>query len=567
MQRVRGIGWVVAGAVLACPSVAAAATPEGSAVLELSPSAKAAKRLAASDVRIAAGAPADATAGRITLPVTGARIASAAQLDHGGTLTLRKGKRSATLRSLRTTLGREPRITAVLGATRITFLTLAVPRSRPLTLDAAAGVAAGSGLRASLSRGATRALRARLKAKRLRAGRIGRLSANGRLVPDAPPPARTDPQPTPTPTPTPTPDPVDAAVGHTDWVAGTLTGTLNLKTFTNYLLTSWPAIPPATQSGPGSVVASSGATRIAADNPYDHRMDILSAQREADGSVRIEHDAQIDYLLPAHSIDNRIVDPEVVIAPGGATARVIASGHATSMQAMGQPPVPYTDEHVLDLELSGVRPELAADGTRTWHDVPALISATGQEEMGYSAGSKWGFWTIAVPAGNTEPGAAAVTGTSSFAMLPGWINYVLNVPPAGTIATSGGTTESSAGVYAAPVTGTFERGSLTGTADLAGAVRYQKPGHGIDITIADTRVAIDGDTATLSALVTKAPAAATRIDLATIDLSAATPTETADAITWTDALAAFTADGSAVFNGIYPPGSEYGKLTLTLETP
>ena len=72
-------------------------------------------RLAAADVRIVAGGGADATAGRITLPVTGVRFAATARLDHGGTLTFRKGKRAVALRALRTTLGRA-RVTAVVGS-------------------------------------------------------------------------------------------------------------------------------------------------------------------------------------------------------------------------------------------------------------------------------------------------------------------------------------------------------------------------------------------------------------------------------------------------------------------
>ena len=279
--------------------------------------------------------------------------------------------------------------------------------------------------------------------------------------------------------------------------------------------------------------------------------------------MRIAHDAQIDYKLPAHSIDNRIVDPEVVILPGGTTAQVFASGHATSMSTRGHPAVPFTDQHVLDLDLTGVWPEVE-DGVRTWHEVPAVVSAEGGEEMGYGPGSNWGFWTISVPAEGTAPGGAAVSGPSSFAMRSTWISYVKNVPPAGTVSTSGGTTEASSGVFAAQASGTLERGAMTGTVGLAGAVRYQKPGHGIDITVADTQVEFDGDTATLSALVTQNAGTPARIDVATIDLAATTPTETADEITWTDALAVFTEEGSAVFGGSYTPGSEYGKLTLTL---
>jgi len=560
MQRERGVGWLVAvGVVLACPAGAAAATPDGSAEIALA--GKASERLAAANVRITAGAPADATAGRIRLPVRGVRIAASARLDHAGTLRLRKGKRAVTLRRLRTTLGDDSRLTALVGDRRIRFAVLAPARSRPLTLDAGAGLAAGRGIRATLTPAAARMLRRALKAKRLRAGRLGTVEANGRLVADTPP--RPADPPAPAPQPAPSPQPAHD-IGHTDWVASTLTGSMNLKTFTNYLLTNWPAVPPAMESGPGTVVASGGATRIDPANPYDHRLEIHAAEREPDGAVRITHAGRVDYRLPAHSIDNRIADPEVVIAPGGASAKVYADGHATSMSSAGAPPVPFTDEHVLDLDLSGIPSEVGADGTRTWHDVPAVISATGQEELGYGPGSAWGAWTITVPAADTDPAPAAVSGASSFAMRPSWVTYITtSPPPPGSIAVAGGTTETTSGVFAAPVTGSADLAALRGSADLTGSVRYLKAAHGIDITVADTRVELGGAASKLSAVVTKNGVAHGRVPLATLDLSA--PAVTEDAVAWTDVPAALTAEGSGIFT--YPAGDPYGTLSLSLDRP
>jgi Htaa len=563
MRRERVVGSVLAvGALLAVPATVAAAQPEGAAVLALS--GKAAQRLAAADVRIAAGAPADATAGRITLPLARLRLGSTARLDHDGTIRLRKGKRSVTLRGLRTTLAAKPRMTARLGKRRIAFAALRPARARPLTLDAAAGVASGEGMRATLTKAAARALRRGLRVRRVRAGRLGRVDVDARLVPDRVE-RRGDPPAPPQQPPAPAPDePAPApAIGHSDWVASTLPGSSDLKSFTNYLLRSWPAVPPATQSGPGSVIASAGAARIDPGNPYDHRLGVVTAARAGDGSVRIEHQGRIDYLLPAHSIDNRVADPEVVIAPGGGSARLLADGHSTSQSSAGAPPVPFTDEHLLDLDLSGVEPVLGADGTRTWSDVPAVVAASGQEELGYPPGTAWGSWTIVVPAASTDPGPAAVTGTSTLAIRPSWIGYVKSVPPAGSVVVGGGTSEPESGVFAAPASGSLERESGRGAVDLAGSVQYLKPGHGIDITIADTRVEIDGAASTLSALVT-ANGSSSRITMATLDLSA--PVETEDTVSWTDVLASLTPEGAAVFGGSYPAGSEYGRLTLTLET-
>ena len=316
--------------------------------------------------------------------------------------------------------------------------------------------------------------------KRLRAGKLGTLSANGRLVPDAVAPAAprgpgaaaARPQPTPTPDPDPEPDRphgLDREHAHRQ---------LNLRTFTNYLLSDWPAFPPATEGGPGSVVASNGAARIAADNPYDHRLEIVAAGREADGSVRIAHHAQIHYQLPAHSIDNRIVDPEVVIAPGGddragarRRPRHLDGHRGRPARPVHRParPRPRPDRR---------RPEVA-DGTRTWRDVPAVVSADGGEELGYGPGSAWGSWTITVPAEHTEPGPAAVTGTSSFALpYPNWVNYVKLVPPAGSVSHE---RRDHRGRPAAcsrrPGLRHVRASPRTRTADLVGAIQYLKPAH------------------------------------------------------------------------------------------
>jgi hypothetical protein len=185
--------------------------------------------------------------------------------------------------------------------------------------------------------------------------------------------------------------------------------------------------------------------------------------------------------------------------------------------------------------------------------------------MGYGPGSAWGFWTITVPAGNTEPGPAAVTGTSSFAAHPSWVDYVKTVPPGGSVVTSGGTTEGESGVFAAPVTGTFDFASGTGTADLGGAIQYLKPAHGIDLTFADSQVTVDGAASAISAAVTFNGSALGRVEMATVDLSAP-DTVTADGVTWTARPALLTAAGAGVF-GSYAPGDPYGTLTLTLDAP
>jgi hypothetical protein len=294
-------------------------------------------------------------------------------------------------------------------------------------------------------------------------------------------------------------------------------------------------------------------------NRYDYRVDVVATERDAGGAVTIAHRGRLAYLLPAHSIDSRIADPEIVLDAGGATGRLLADGQYTSRSSAGAAPQQFTDEHLLDLDLTGIHPELGAGGTRTWSDVPAVVAASGEEELGYEPGTAWGTFTITVPAADTQPGPAAVTGDSTFAMRPSWLTYIEMVPPAGTIETGDGTARDG-GTFTAALTGTYERGSRTGVVDLPGYVRYLKPAHGIGITIRDPRVTIAGADSTLSAEVTAGGTDQGRVTIATLDLSE--PVETPESVTWTDALASFTAAGAAVF--AYEEGDEYGHLTIAL---
>jgi hypothetical protein len=94
-------------------------------------------------------------------------------------------------------------------------------------------------------------------------------------------------------------------------------------------------------------------------------------------------------------VDNRVYDP--VIELDGAAGRLLASGQYGNRSDPTAPAVTYADEHLLDLDLTGIAPE--TDGTtRTWRHVPAVVSADGEDELGYPPGRPWGFFTITVPA-------------------------------------------------------------------------------------------------------------------------------------------------------------------------
>lgn len=193
------------GAALALTALAAAAAaaPAGAArtgatTIELGGAA--AKALSAQSVRISAQRPARASAKRIVLPVARGTIAAGATLRHGGSVTFRSRSngrtRSARLTAWETKLGAAgSTVTAKLGRSRVTLLTIAAPRRR-VSIDKSAGTARLTGGTARLTPAGARALRRALGLRRLPAGPLGSAKVTASVGPTAPrPPAPGTPNP------------------------------------------------------------------------------------------------------------------------------------------------------------------------------------------------------------------------------------------------------------------------------------------------------------------------------------------------------------------------------------
>lgn len=179
----------------------------------------------------------------------------------------------------------------------------------------------------------------------------------------------------------------------TRWSARWVPGTLNLRTFLNYL-SSDPA---------GGAFPSDGADRPEPLDRYGFRLTPTDAWRDAaTGETVLEHRGTLRLAMPSHFIDIRIVDPTFRIASDGGSARVIADGRGSGEMDMGvteQKVDPFEKAHLLSLDLRGAGPRLSGDGgTRTWVAARARIApGLASRYLTYGEGSLYGDFTFSVP--------------------------------------------------------------------------------------------------------------------------------------------------------------------------
>lgn len=184
------------------------------------------------------------------------------------------------------------------------------------------------------------------------------------------------------------------------------------------------------------------------------------------------------------------------------------------------------------------------------------------------------------------------SGEIGWGVLASWRNYVLNVPPAGTITTADGATANGslsvpAGYVGFPIAGgnaTFEQG-LNGATDrlvlqTAGSVKFAKPGHCIvEVKLADLLVTLDGADSSIvldsvydidtPPTCTDQPAVPTDdVNFASLDPSGVAPvySDGGKTVTWTGIPATLTAEGSTAFglSGQYKPGQALDPVTVTV---
>jgi hypothetical protein len=179
--------------VLTATTIAAVAPATASATgsTEVDLGGRAFERLRAQSVKLAAKRPARLSRGVLRLPVRQGVVGSAALLNHGGALQLRKGRRVVRLTRLQTRLGGTSYVNATVRERRIRLFTLTAEPS----LNPAAGSVAARNARVTLTRAGARAIKRGLKLRRLGAGRFGRATVDALVSASTPSPGGGPPAP------------------------------------------------------------------------------------------------------------------------------------------------------------------------------------------------------------------------------------------------------------------------------------------------------------------------------------------------------------------------------------
>jgi hypothetical protein len=390
------IACAVAALILTAPASAPAAT-SGSATFDVA-KGTAGKALKRAGVRVRAVKPAKLRKGRFELPTASVRLGVSATIRHKGGVRFQRGRRKVTFTSLQTTLGPVSSVTGRVGGKgkRLVLFTVRPAKGSRVSLDPAVGTAALSSARVTLHAQAVRVLRKRLKTKRIRTGSLGAaviVGTDSRAGRRTAGPGTTGSTPggsagggggTTQPAPPP-PTPVEP--GWTVWTSSHLPGTGDHKSFINYLTQPWGCLDmPNGQAAP-----EQGATYVAAGNKYDFRLPQASVS-----ATRVVHTGQIHYTLPCHGLDQSMGNLEFDLATG----RVYADGLKDDRSDPFGESTPYTDRHVLDLELASATRQTTGNAT-TYTGVRATVAAGAQDIVGdsYPAGTEWGAFSFTVPAG------------------------------------------------------------------------------------------------------------------------------------------------------------------------
>ncbi|MFC8929897.1 HtaA domain-containing protein [Streptomyces albidoflavus] len=138
----------------------------------------------------------------------------------------------------------------------------------------------------------------------------------------------------------------------------------------------------------------------------------------------------------------------------------------------------------------------------------------------------------------------------------------------GTITTSGGATQAEGNGPFTFVGGTGkynEAGDHGVNVALDGSVKFAYPAHHFTITIDDLKVVTVGNTGFIKADVTLDDDTQDDIDLATVDLAAATKGDSRTELVYKDIPTTLTADGAKAFNGMYKAGDALDPATLSVK--
>jgi hypothetical protein len=150
-------------------------------------------------------------------------------------------------------------------------------------------------------------------------------------------------------------------------------------------------------------------------------------------------------------------------------------------------------------------------------------------------------------------------GKLRWAVRPSFVRYV-QVMAGGTCAALGGAQADAAGVFEFPLT---EAAETSGNWALAfgGGARFQAHGGFLDVDLHGLRLRITADGAAFDVT-------AGGVGYGTIaTMHPVAPVTENGLVRWAGFVPLLTEGGTAVFGGVYPAGSEFGSLDVTVPLP
>lgn len=627
----RLIAGVALAGLLAAP-VAASAAEGGTTTIRLGGTT--ARSLDAHKVRLSAVRPAKAanarrvSGARLTLPVSGGAVgAKAATVRHDGRVRLRVGKRSVTLSSVQVRLGgKSPRVTARLGRSTVTLLTLKTAKGRAAKLDAAKDTARVVNAAGSLPSSTAKRLRSALRVKRLPAGRLATVSVKADLAvaPPTPAPAPAPQAPAPAPAPAPTPDqpappvvpPVVPPTADPPLVCDPLVSEVLADgvqwtfkdSFLNYV------------QGPiakGSVGCTDGATGSKASGKVGFFR--LGAATDVDyhpgdgtpaGATATARGITLDAAFAGtigfrgHDYGNgSLLDMTIrnlrVELDGHGNGRLYADLESrpfagTDPTAPAAPVESYPDVHLADLDVASIAPTEAA-GRRTWTNVPVTLSEDGATAFGdfYQPGEALAPITFAVPVTPPCPPLAdtTFTGGAAWGVRASFRNYLQGPIAHGWIGCGAGASGFVNATsnrfelfrFDVPVNPAYNAAAGTLDATYGGRVRFRGHDYGngpqLDLEFRNPRVVLDGAgggklyvdavSRPFGGMDPSAPAPPREsfpgVHLADLDLTGVTPTTANGQVVWANVPTTLTEDGGSIaFAGFYAGGDALDPITFSV---
>jgi len=327
---------IAASAALLVPAGAGAAMPAGSGTSVLTLRTEA---LGVLGITTSAVAPAKAKGSKFTFPVTTASVGTAATLGHSGGLRLRAGTRSVTLSAPQVRLAKNSRLTAKVGKTTVTVLTVDGAKRK---LNAITGTVTLRGATVRLTVAGAAALRRALHLRRLSPGVLGTLTVDAKrgvfLGSGVGSPTSTPTTTTPggpgggpsTPgTSTPTvdlggPTPLARPATAVDISTATITWHVR-ESFIRYINTG----EGTTSSGgatsePPTVLPGSSEPLV-----YDFHFPFKSGWHDpVSKTARVTYAGTVTFTYSAHDIKLTATDPEIEIA-GGASRAIFVTANGT----------------------------------------------------------------------------------------------------------------------------------------------------------------------------------------------------------------------------------------------